>query len=188
MGSPSSRQLNYTLKKPKWLLYFETSSMGIRYNVFVVVDAVALDMKRLSQNTGISSEMLEKFADLNKHVEKDKKKWWQLWKSSSTKELSSQKISAKPPLSEATQNTSDKPAGDNWLFRGVFTGSNLDGLLVENEEDAKNPITIAMWCQMKGASDDICKRAIIGDYRIVRSTKYEGWLCSFAPPELDPDE
>jgi hypothetical protein len=82
----------------------------------------------------------------------------------------------------------DKPASDSPPFRGVFTGSTLDGLWIRDEADTKNPITIATWCMMKGASDEIVTRATTGDYRVIRSTKHGGWFCMFGPPELDPDE
>jgi cystathionine beta-lyase/cystathionine gamma-synthase len=85
----------------------------------------------------------------------------------------------------------DKPAsgGSNMPpFRGVFTGQTLDGLWVRDEADAKNAITIATWCTMKGASDTVVEMAMAGKYRIIpnRSTGDGGWFCMFGPPELDP--
>ena len=79
-------------------------------------------------------------------------------------------------------------ASDAPPFRAVFVGSTLDGLWVRDEADTKNPITIATWCRMKGASSDIVARAIAGSFRVIRSTKHGGWFCMFGPPELDPDE
>ena len=67
------------IKFKHWYVYFETGSMGIRYNVFVVVDKEALDMRRLSQNTGLSQEDLEALANVNwdavaESMAKEKKK------------------------------------------------------------------------------------------------------------------
>lgn len=98
-----------------------------------------------------------------------------------------QLLSDLKPLLEDPRGFNDTPEASSTPFRAVFVGPHLNGLWVTNEADTKTPITIATWCAMKGASSEIVARASAGSYRVIRSTKHDGWFCMFGPPELDPD-
>ncbi len=94
-----------------------------------------------------------------------------------------QRLFAKPRSREQPVEISGGP-----LFRGIYTGQTLDGLWVRQEADARNAVTVATWCTMKGASEEIVTRALAADYRVVpnRSGGDGGWFCMFGPEWLDP--